>query len=140
MRIVLDTSVVVAGLRSRHGTSNRNLVAVAEQRCRPPVTTALFLEYETVLLRPEHQLATRLGPVDVAAFLSAFASASEGVEVNFLWRPQLRDPNDRMVLEAAVNGRATALVTHDVADFEHATARFGIPTWAPSRLLKELKP
>ena len=138
MRVVIDTSVVVAGLRSRLGASNRILVAVAEQRCIPLVTTALFLEYEAVLLRPEQQLATGLGPADVDGFLAAFASASEAVELDFLWRPQLKDPSDEMVLEAAVNGRAKALVTHNVTDFEEASVRFGIPTWSPSRLLKEL--
>lgn len=139
MRVVLDTSVLVAGLRSRLGASNRILVAVAEQRCTPLVTTALFLEYEAVLLRPEQQLATGMTPPDVGGFLSAFASAAEPVELDFLWRPQLKDPNDEMVLEAAVNGRATALVTHNLEDFREASRRFGIPTWKPSELLKELR-
>jgi predicted nucleic acid-binding protein len=31
---------------------------------------------------------------------------AEPVPTHFLWRPQLRDPNDEVVLEAAVNGRA----------------------------------
>lgn len=65
MRVVLDTSVLVAGLRSRVGASNLILVAVAEGRCIPLVTTALFLEYEAVLLRPEQQLATGLNPSDI---------------------------------------------------------------------------
>ena len=110
MRVVLDTSVLVAGLRSRLGASNRILVAVAEKRCVPLVTTAVFLEYEAVLLRPEQQLATGMNPADVEGFLAALASAAEPVELNFLWRPQLRDPADELILEASVNGRADALV------------------------------
>ena len=57
-RVVLDTSVIVAGLRSRLGASNRLLELVAEERLVPLVTTALFLEYEEVLKRPEQRLAT----------------------------------------------------------------------------------
>jgi putative PIN family toxin of toxin-antitoxin system len=138
MRVVLDTSVLVAGLRSQLGASNRVLFAVAERRCVPLVTTALFLEYESVLLRAEQQLATGMNSVDVEGFLAAFASAAEPVELNFLWRPQLRDPADEMILEAAVNGGAAAVVTHNVDDFRPATTQFGVRTLTPAEFLKEL--
>jgi putative PIN family toxin of toxin-antitoxin system len=138
MRVVLDTSVLVAGLRSQLGVSNRVLLAVAERRCVPLVTTALFLEYESVLLRAEQQLATGMNAADVEGFLAALASAAEPAELNFLWRPQLRDPADEMILEAAVNGRAAAVVTHNVRDFRSATTQFGVQTLTPAEFLKEL--
>jgi len=138
MRVVLDTCVLVAGLRSQLGASSRVLYAVAEQRCIPLVTTAVFLEYEAVLLRSEQRLATGMSPEDVEGFLAAFASAAEPVDLNFLWRPQLRDPADELMLEAAVNGRAEALVTHNIGDFQSATERFGVRTMTPGVFLKEL--
>jgi len=138
MRVVLDTSVLVAGLRSQRGASSRVLFAIAERRCVPLVTTALFLEYESVLLRAEQRLATGMNAADVEGFLAAFASAAEPIELNFLWRPQLRDPADEMVLEAAVNGRASAVVTHNVDDFRPATIQFGVRTLTPAEFLKEL--
>jgi putative PIN family toxin of toxin-antitoxin system len=138
LRVVLDTSVLVAALRSRSGASNALLVRVARGDLRPLVTTALFLEYEEVLRRAEQRLATGMAEADVAGFLAALASASEGVEVHFQWRPQLGDPSDEMVLEAAINGRADALVTHNVADFNEAAARFGLRVITPGALLKEL--
>lgn len=138
MRVVLDTSVLVAGLRSRLGASSRVLLEVGEGRCNPLVTTSIFLEYEAVLLRPEQRLATGMSPEDVEGFLAAFASAAEPVALNFLWRPQLRDPTDELMLEAAVNGRADGLVTHNIGDFHSATVRFGIRTLTPSAFLKEL--
>lgn len=139
LRVVLDTSVLVAGLRSRLGASNELLTRVANGTVLPLVTIALFLEYEEVLLRAEHRLATGMSEADVAGFLAALASASEGVDVHFQWRPQLRDPADEMVLEAAVNGRADALVTHNISDFAEAGRRFGLRVIAPGDLLKELK-
>lgn len=139
LRVVLDTSVLVAGLRSRQGASNALLALVAEQKVKPLVTTSLFLEYEEVLLRAEHRLATGMSEADVAGFLAALASTSEGVEVHFQWRPQLGDPADEMVLEAAINGQADALVTHNVADFSEAAKRFGLRIVTPGTLLKELK-
>ena len=139
LRVVLDTSVLVAGLRSRLGASNALLALVAQQKVKPLVTTSLFLEYEEVLLRAEHRLVTRMSEADVAGFLAALASAAEGVEVYFQWRPQLRDPADEMVLEAAINGQADALVTHNTADFSEVAKRFGLRVVTPGILLKELK-
>lgn len=138
MRGVLDTSVLAAGLRSRLGASNRLLMLVAEGRCVPLVTTAMFLEYEDVLLRPEQRLATGMSTDDVAGFLAAFASASEPVEVHFVWRPQLSDPADEMILEAAVNGRADCILTHNQRDFESVARTFGIPVMTAARAIKEL--
>jgi putative PIN family toxin of toxin-antitoxin system len=140
MRVVLDTSIVVAALRSRRGASHRLLELVAHGKLRPLVSTALFLEYEDVLMRPETRLATKMDAANVEAFLAAFASAAEGVDVNFRWRPQLTDPSDELVLEAAVNGAADALVTHNVRDFREAAPRFGLRVLLPREVLKELEP
>ena len=137
MRVVLDTSVIVAALRSSRGASNALLARVARGELIPLVTTALFLEYEEVLLRAEQRLATAMSEADVAGFLAALASAAQAVEVHFRWRPQLGDAGDEMVLEAAINGAASALVTHNVKDFAPA-ARFGVRVVTPGEFLKEL--
>jgi hypothetical protein len=87
-----DTSVIVTALRSRRGASNRLIELIARGRLRPLVSTALFLEYEEVLQRPENRLATGMGEEDIEKFLAALASAAEGLDLKFRWRPQLRDP------------------------------------------------
>lgn len=138
MRVVFDTSVLVAGLRSRLGASNRVLYAIAEGRCVPLVSTAVFLEYEAVLSRPEQLFATQMSVVDVQGFLAAFASAAEPVEISFRWRPQLSDPADEMILEAAANGGADVIVTHNTRDFQSVALRFGIRTVSPAKFLKEV--
>lgn len=139
MRVVFDTSILVAGLRSQLGASHRVLALVARRKCIPLITTAVFLEYEAVLMRPEHRLATGMSEGEVEGFLAALASAAEAVELNFLWRPQLRDPADELMLEAAVNGHAEALVTHNLRDFHPAAGTFGIRVITPAALLKELR-
>lgn len=138
-RVVLDTDVIVTALRSATGGSNAVLREAAHGRLTPLVTPALFLEYEAVLKRPEQRLAHGLGLRDIDSFLAALASACEAVEVSFQWRPQLPDPNDEMVLETAVNGRADALITHNVRDFAKGAARFGLRVLKPGALLKELR-
>ena len=123
--------------RSRKGLSS--LGVVAELRCVPLVSTAMFLEYESALLRAEQRLATGMSVPDISAFLAAFASAAEPIEINFRWRPQLRDPADEMVLETAVNGNALAIVTHNIRDFRSAADKFGIRIITPAEFVKELK-
>lgn len=139
LRVVLDTGIIVTALRSATGGSNAVLREVAHGRLTPLVTPALFLEYEAVLKRPEQRLAHGLGLKDIDRFLAAFASACKPVEVSFQWRPQLADPNDEMVLEAAVNASADALVTHNVRDFAKGAMRFGLRVLRPGELLKEIR-
>jgi len=138
LRVVLDTSVVVAALRSREGASSAVLHLVAEGRVAALATTALFLEYEDVLGRPEQRVVHGLSGRQIEQVLSALASAIEPVTVHIGWRPQLRDPSDEMVLEAAVNGRANAVVTFNVSDFVPAS-RFGILVLRPVEVLDRVR-
>ena len=71
--------------------------------------------------------------------MRAFASAAEAVSVRFQWRPQLSDPGDEMVLEAAVNGRAATLVTHNFRDFAVPALKFGLRVLRPGQFLEEMK-
>ncbi len=139
MKIVLDTSVVVAGLRTRLGAGNAVLQLVAERRVTLLASPPLFLEYEDVLKRAEHRLVHGLTPEAVDDFLAELAAIIEPVEVHFQWRPQSRDPNDEMVLEAAINGGADAIVTYNVSDFAEAGERFKIAVLTPAELLKKVK-
>jgi putative PIN family toxin of toxin-antitoxin system len=101
-------------------------------------TPPLFLEYEDVLKRPEHRLAHGLSETQVDEFLAELAAVIEPVDVHFLWRPQSRDPNDEMVLEAAINGKADALVTYNVSDFLAAGERFEVEILRPAELLRRV--
>ena len=112
---------------------------VAKRRLAPLATPPLFLEYEDVLKRPEQRLAHGLALEAIDEFLAELAALIEPVGVHFQWRPQVKDPNDEMVLEAAINGEADALVTYNIADFASAGARFAIPTIRPPELLKKVR-
>jgi hypothetical protein len=103
------------------------------------VTVPLLLEYEAVLMRAEHLKAGGIGPVDVGILLDAVAAVAEPVRLAFLWRPQLADVNDDMVLEAAVNGNADGIATFNLKDFRPAADRFGISIWTPRDALAQLR-
>src|SRR5277367_6276633 len=135
MRCVLDTSVLVAGLRSRLGASAALLHEVAASKMQVVASPALFLEYEAVLKREKHGLSAE----SVEGFLEELARLIDPLQIWYLWRPLLSDAGDEMVIEAAINGRADAIVTHNKRDFELAAARFGIKVLSPAQILEELR-
>ena len=98
----------------------------------------MFLEYEEVLKRPEQRSGHELSIKQIDDFLLALASAVEPVTIHIGWRPQLRDPSDEMVLEAAINGYADAIVTFNLKDFEPAE-RFGVSVGRPSEFLGKVR-
>ncbi len=140
VRLVLDTDVVVAAMRSPKGASAAIVRAARMRRITLLASVALALEYESVCHRAEHQLASGLTRLEIEIFLAAIIALSEPVETHFRWRPQLRDPGDEMVLEAAVNGLADALVTFNLRDFGMVPLRFGIRVLRPRETLERLNP
>ena len=138
MRLVLDTDAVVAAMRSPTGASAAIIRAAREGRVTLLVSVPLAIEYESVCRKYEHRLAAGLSDRQVDIFLDAALAMCEPVETHFLWRPQLRDPNDEMVLEAAVNGRADGLVTFNRRDFGTAPERFGVAILLPREALARI--
>lgn len=102
------------------------------------ITVPLFLEYEAVTKRPEQLEACELSRDDVDVVLDVIADSAARVRTSYLWRPQLRDPSDEMVLEAAVNGRADAIVTFNRRDFGAAPRRFGVALEGPRDALRRM--
>jgi len=129
---------MVAAIRSDAGASRRLLVAALEQRFTLLVSVALMVEYEAVMTRTRHLVASKLSAEDVGILLDAIASVGEPVRVAFLWRPSLRDADDDMVLEVAVNGHADAIVTFNRRHFRPATERFGIEILSPGAAVERL--
>ncbi len=139
VRLILDTDVVVAGMRSPTGASAALLRSVRDGKATLLLRVALALEYEAICFQAEHRLASGLSAKEVDIFVTAVIAMAEPVATHFLWRPQLRDAGDEMVLEAAVNGRADALVTFNVRDFGTVPARFGIELLRPREAIRRIK-
>jgi putative PIN family toxin of toxin-antitoxin system len=137
MKIVLDTDVVVAALRSPSGASAELVRLARHGRISLAASVSLFIEYESVCTRQEHLAAAGLAPGDVHCFLDALASFIEPVPIHFLWRPQLHDPADELVLEAAVNAGADALLSFNLRHFRHVAPRFGLRLSQPGLFLQD---
>jgi predicted nucleic acid-binding protein len=82
--------------------------------------------------------ASGLTEAQVDRRLAALVSAAEPVDVHYRWRPQLSDAGDELVFEAAVNGRADALVTYNNRHFAAASVRFGLRIVRPVEVLEEM--
>jgi len=95
------------------------------------LSVPLAVECEAVCQQAEHRLAAGLSQRQVDVFVTALIATAEPVETHYLWRPQLRDPGDEMVLETAVIGRADALVTFKMRDYGQVPNRFGMELLLP---------
>lgn len=134
-RIVIDTNVLVAALRSRRGWSFSLLSSIGTGMFDHALTVPLVMEYEAVLLRPGVVPA----PVDrIQDVIDYLCATGIHQDIHFLWRPKLPDPKDDMVLEAAVNAGCNAIVTHNLRDFAGA-ADLGIQALTPAEFMNRPK-
>ena len=117
MRIVLDTSVLVAASRSRNGASFQLVsMLLPSPHFEIALTIAVYTEWQAVLTRPEHLPPSATADMALR-FVRYLASIAHLQDVHFLWRPFLHDPDDDMVLECAVASGCEFIVTHNVKDF-----------------------
>ena len=135
-RVVLDTNVLVAGLRSSLGASSRVLSLVGAGRFVHAVSVALLFEYESAVLRPE--VGVRLPRAVIDDVLDYLCASAERQRIYFLWRPILPDPSDDLVLEVAAHAQCDRIVTFNVRDFRGAE-RCGIRAVTPGAFLRSLE-
>jgi predicted nucleic acid-binding protein len=130
--VVLDTNILVAAMRSKHGASFRLLSQLGNGRWRPNLTVAVALEYEAVLKRNCGEFGLTREDIDDA--LDALVSQAGLHRLYFVWRPVAADPNDDLVLEAAIASRSDFIVTFNKRDFPDSR-RFGIECLTPKEFL-----
>ena len=136
--MMMNTNVMVSGPRSPSGASAALIDQALARRFTPLLSVPLALEYEATCCDPAQLSASGLSRLDVTTIVEALCAVSEPVVNWNLWRPQLRDSTDEMVLEAAVSGAADALVTFNQRDLGDAPERFGIAELAPREALRRL--
>ncbi len=123
---VLDTDVMVAAVRSDKGASRQLLLAALDQQFELLLSVPLILEYEAVL-------------TEVGRVLDDLVAIARPVRLAFRWRPRLSDPDDDMVLETAINGSASAIVTFNQRDFESGIKGFSCAMILPVAALQQVR-
>lgn len=135
LKIVVDTNVIVSGLRSSLGASYKLLSLVGDERFEYFLSVALVLEYESAIKRAATGI--KLSAEEKDHVLDFLCASGRHQKVHFLWRPQLKDPGDDMVLELAAAAGAEAIVTFNQADFK-GSERFGVKIVSPQEFLRRL--
>ena len=136
MKVIFDTSVLVAAARSSQGASFALISALPSKQFQICLSVALYVEWQAVLTRAEH-LPLNQEVENALAFLRYLASIAHLQDIYYLWRPQQRDPNDDMVLELAVAAQAKYIVTHNIRDFQRL--KFDVIAITPADFLKLLR-
>ncbi len=134
----MDTDVLIAAFRSDAGASRWLLEAARARRFQLLLSVPLMLEYESVLTRTEHLAASGATREDVSAVLDELVLVCERVELAVRLRPMLPDPNDEMVLETAINGRADAIITFNERHFRSVAGHFGCSVLLPVEAVRQL--
>jgi putative PIN family toxin of toxin-antitoxin system len=134
-QIVIDTNVIVSGLRSSRGWSHRLLQLVGTGHFDIHLSVPLVLEYEAVLLDMEPEL-----PVDsngIEDVIDFHCRVARKHRIFYLWRPRLKDPDDEMILEVAVRAGCDTIVTFNKKDFA-GVEEFGIQAVTPGEFLTQI--
>ena len=137
MYAILDTSVLVAGLRSNQGASFQILRAIRNGEIRIALSVALVLEYEAVTLRPG--LVPAFQAEEIRTIIDGLCRLGAHQQVFFAWRPFLPDPDDDLVLELAVAASAPYVITHNISDFTGSDS-MGVQAITPATALNLIRP
>ena len=132
-QIVVDTNVFVMALRSQFGASYKLLSLIDKDIYKLNLSVPLVLEYEEVAKRMIGEIT--LGEQEIDDILDFVISNSNRWHIFYLWRPQLKDPSDDMVLELAVTAGCKYILTYNVNDFK-GSKQFGIEAITPKVFLE----
>ena len=131
---MIDTNVIVAGLKSRRGASFQVLVNIGQGQFDIALSVPVLFEYESVLKR--HQLS-HITESDLENFLDYLCQVADTRDIFYLWRPFLRDPKDDMLLELAIEAEAAYIVTFNLRDFTNIQT-FKVEAITPQQLLHKI--
>ncbi len=134
-QVVIETNVIIVGLRSRQGSAFQLLQLIGNDLFEINISVPVILEYQDVLLRQLPHL--QLTNTDIEDLIDYYCAVGRKHEIFYLWRPTLRDPNDEMLLELAVKAQCKYIITFNKRDFQ-GIEKFSLVAITPYEFLKEL--
>lgn len=134
-QIVIDTNVLVAGLRSKRGASYKLLTMLKDERWQVNVSITLIFEYEEVLKRERASLGLSL--TDIDELLDGICTIANKRSIFYLWRPTASDPDDDFLLDLAMESQSDFIITFNKKDLREAE-KFGIISLSPKEFLQKV--
>lgn len=134
--IIIDTNVFISALRSSAGTSFRLLSLIGTGAFDINISVPLILEYEAVAKR-HTGLTITLSDTEVDDVIDYICSVAKAYQIYYLWRPQLKDPHDDMLVELAIAAQCQTILTFNLADFRNIE-HFGIEAIKPGDFLARI--
>jgi len=135
-QIVIDTNVLVAGLRSQRGAAYHLLTILNDPRWQVNISTTLLIEYEAVLKRERRHLGLSEGDID--DLLDGLCHLANHQEIFYIWRPMAQDPDDEFLIDLAVAAQADFLITYNPKDMQHVM-QFGVVLVSPREFLQKME-
>ncbi len=109
---------------STEGANRRVLRRCLEGTAVPLLAQALFTEYRSVLARDDLFESAPISRAQRQTLFEALCTSAEWVAPYFLWRPNLPDEGDNHLMELAVAGHASWIVTWNVRDLKRGELVF----------------
>jgi len=134
-KIVIDTNVIVSGLKSKQGTSYALLLLIGKEKFECNISVPLVLEYEKTLFDPN--LKIPFSKEEREKIIDFLCANAKHYKIYFLWRPYLKDEKDDMVLELAVSSNSDYIITFNKKDFT-GVEKFGVQVLTPKEFLEKI--
>lgn len=137
MRVVLDTNIVISGLYSKRGASYYLLQAALSGKLSYVVPPLIAFEYEGEIDQKIEEGFLKTAKRDYKRILDALFAMAEIVWKPVQIRPILSDPSDDKILECAISGDCTHIITFNKKHFPtKVTAPWGIKVMTAGEFLK----
>ncbi len=134
-QLVIDTNVILSGLRSNKGASYKLLTLLNDPRFELNISATLIFEYEQILKREKESINLSLEDIDNV--INGICAISNHQKLFYLWRPLALDPNDDFLIDLAIESQANFIISYNRKDLKPVEA-FNIFILTPKQFLQRL--
>ncbi|MFM2431411.1 MAG: hypothetical protein RLZZ511_2624 [Cyanobacteriota bacterium] len=133
-QLIVDTNVLISGLRSKQGASYQLLTRLKDDHWQINISVPLILEYETLLNRESAVL--QIDSTIINRILNDICAIANHHEIFYIWRPTVKDPNDDFLVDLAIKAQADYIITYNQKDLSPSTRQFGLKVITPKEFLQ----